>query len=483
MSSLDFAIIGCYLGGVVVLGIWASASTRDVSGYLLGDRSLPWWALLGSIVATETSTATFLSIPGVSYVPGGDLRFLQLAAGFVIGRFLVVALLLPAYFRGEIFSAYQVLQQRFGGATQKTASLLFLIARTLGDGLRLFLAALVVQTTVGFSLPDSIVLVSGVTILYTLLGGMRSVVWNDCIQLVIYVTGAILALAVIVKGLPGGWQQLYEFAVQEDKLRLIDWRWDVTAPFTIWSGVLGGAFLSLGTHGTDQMMVQRYLSARRQADARRALLASGLVVFLQFALFLVVGIALAGHFHQYPPPQPLERGDAAFATFIVRDMPAGIRGLTLAAVLAAAMSTLASSLNSSAAAVLSDFGGPLGLDGRSPAQRLGFCRGLTAAFGVLQVAVALAAERYSESVVNDALAIAGFTNGLLLGVFALGVLTRRVDQRAALVAVLAGAAAVSAAKFATPIAWPWYTVIGASATYATGLIASHWLAAPRAADQ
>jgi solute:Na+ symporter, SSS family len=470
MHPLDYSIIGLYLVGVVWFGAWVGRGQHDLSSYLLGNRSLPWWALLGSIVATETSTATFLSIPGLAYQPGGDLRFLQLAMGFALGRCLVAVFLLPAFFRGQMFTAYEVLNRRFGGATQRMASLLFLVARNLGDGLRLFLAALVLDKMLNVSLPWCIVMVSAVTVAYTLLGGMRSVVWNDCIQLVIYLAGGVLALVIMLNRLPGGWQQVLEFAAEQGKLRLFDWRWDVMEAHTLWAGLVGGAFLSLGTHGTDQMMVQRYLSARRFGDAVRALLASGLVVIVQFALFLFVGIALACYFAQYPPAQAVQRVDEALAVFIVQDMPVGVAGLTLAAVFAAAMSTLSSSLNSSAAALINDFGAWWRLDRVAPERRVTWCRWLTVVFGVLQIGIAIGAASYSASVVNDALAIAGFTNGILLGLFALGVFARRVGQGSALIGLAFGTVVVSYAKFATPLAWPWYTVIGALATFGAALL-------------
>ena len=475
MHPLDYCVIGLYLVGVVWLGAWVGRGQQDLTGYLLGNRSLPWWALLGSIVATETSTATFLSIPGLAYQAGGDLRFLQLALGFALGRCLVVMFLLPAYFRGQMFTAYEVLNRRFGGATQRMASLLFLVARNLGDGLRLFLAALVLHNMLTLSLPWCIVMVSAVTVLYTLLGGMRSVVWNDCIQLVIYLAGGILALTIMVQRLPDGWQQVLQFAVDQGKLRMFDTRWDWTEAHTLWAGLIGGAFLSLGTHGTDQMMVQRYLSARRFGDAVRALLASGLVVIAQFALFLVLGIALACYFAQFPPEQEVRRVDEALAVFIIRDMPVGVAGLTLAAVFAAAMSTLSSSLNSSAAALIHDFGTWWRLDRMSPQRRVAWCRGLTVGFGLLQIGIAIGAARYSASVVNDALAIAGFTNGILLGLFALGVFTRRVGQGAALIGLVAGIIAVSYANFATSLAWPWFTVVGALTTFGAAWFVAPWL--------
>ena len=298
IAPFDAAVLVTYLVAVVLFGLWMGRGQRDMNGYLLGGRDLPWWAILGSIVATETSTVTFLSVPGLTFATtqvgspaldpavGGDMRFLQLACGLVIGRWLIVQLLLPLYFRGRLFTAYQVLHERFGGATKNVASIVFLLARNVGDGLRLFLTAIVLEKLIGLPLPICIVLIGLLTIAYTFFGGIKSVVWNDCIQFVVYVAGGILALVVILQRLPGGWPQFVSFAERTSKFRLLDASVDLSVPFTLWAGIIGGAFLSLGTHGTDQMMVQRYLCARSERQAGRALLCSGFVVVLQFALFL-----------------------------------------------------------------------------------------------------------------------------------------------------------------------------------------------------
>ncbi len=471
IRPIDCVILVAYLLVAVALGLWVGRRNRDLASYVLAGKDLPWWALLGSIVATETSTATFLSVPGVSYQAGGDLCFLQLAIGFFLGRCLVVALLLPAYFRGDIVSAYEVLHQRFGANAKRTASAIFLVARNLGDGLRLFLAAIALEHAIGLSLTTCIVLISAITILYTLFGGLRSVVWNDCLQFAVYMAGGILALSIIVDRIPGHWEQLYGFATTHGKLRMIDLHWDHANALTLWAGVIGGAFLSLGTHGTDQMMVQRYLAARSRHEAARALVLSGAVVFVQFALFLVVGIALACFFQQFPPAEAIERGDEAFVAFIVNHMPHGLAGLTLAAVFAAAMSTLSSSLNSSAAVAVGDFSSP-NSPTKTPRELLTRCKRLTVVFGLVQIAVAVLAQYYSESVVSDALAIAGFAAGILLGVFLLGTLTARGGQYCAIVGMLGGLLGIAVAKFATDVAWPWYTVIGTACTFTCGLAAT-----------
>lgn len=468
IHPFDLAIVIVYVMGIVVFGFWLGRGQKSMADYMLGSRDLPWWAILGSVVATETSTATFLSVPGIAFAVGGDLRFLQLAIGLILGRVAVAFFLLPFYFRGKIFTAYQVLESRFGGNTQKAASLLFLITRNLGDGLRLFLTAIVLEKVAGIDLSLCIVLIGTATILYTFFGGMKAVVWNDCIQLVVYLVGGIAAGIVILNLLPGGWQQAVEFARTENKLQMFDFEFDLTRTYTFWSGLIGGATLSLGTHGTDQMMVQRFLSARSESGARTAVIASGLVVFFQFALFLLLGIGLACFYSQVANEQSFERNDEVFATFIVDHLPIGLTGLTLAAVFSAAMSTLSSSLNSSATTTVTDFMASSPERGNDQARLMQSSQWLTVGFGILQIGIGIAASYVSRSVVSDALALAGFAAGILLGVFALGLATKKIGQRSALFAMLFGTGFLLWLKIYTSVAWPWYSVFGATVIFVAG---------------
>ena len=481
ISAIDSAILVIYLLAMVALGVWVGRDQKDLSGYLLGGRDVPWWAILGSIVATETSTATFLSVPGIAFAADGDMRFLQLAFGFVVGRVIVAIVLVPLYLRGTIFTAYQVLEQRFGGASKQCASLLFLVTRNLGDGLRLFLAAIALEKVLGIDLHLCIAVIGIATIVYTFFGGMTAVIWNDCIQFVVYVLGGLLALKILVGFLPGGWTELWEFGDSSGRFQVFDFRLASTRDFsvltetyTFWSGLIGGAVLTLGTHGTDQMIVQRYLCARSARDAQRAVIASGLVVLAQFALFLLLGVALACYYREVNP-QTFERNDEVLAAFIVNHLPVGVVGITLAAVFAAAMSTLSSSLNSSAAAAVADFYEPFASRQTSPVapeKLLSISRRFTVFFGMVQIAIGIGASYLSASVIGDALAIAGFTAGILLGVFALGMFARSSHQRGALVGMLSGIALLTWVKFGTSVAWPWYAIIGALATFASGYLAS-----------
>lgn len=466
LSGLDLVVLVLYLAASIALGLWVGRGQRNLSDYMLGGRNLPWWALLGSIVATETSAVTFLSIPGIAYAKGGDLRFLQLPLGYLIGRCLVVVLLMPHYFRGELFSAYEVLSRRFGGAVRQVASVLFLVTRTLGDGLRLYLTALVVNKVTGLNLPLSVIVVGVTTIIYSIFGGIKSVVWTDCLQFVTYLVGALLGGALLIGALPNGWHEFSEFAREHDKLKMIDLSFDLTQPYTLWAGIVGGMFLALATHGADQLMVQRYLCARSERDAGRALVVSGVVVFIQFAMFLLIGIGLACYYDRFPPPSPFQSNDQVFVSFVVDHMPSGIVGLVLAAVFAAAMS---SSLNSSATSLLNDLYLPLSKRQFTAYEELRLGRWASALFGVAQIIVGIAGAGLSKSVVESVLSIAGFSTGVILGVFFLGVLTTRATRRGALVGMLVGLAVISAVAFGTKVAWPWYSIIGSTTTFAAGL--------------
>jgi SSS family transporter len=479
LGFVDLLVLIASLAATVLIGIRVSGKTKDLEAYLLGDRDLPWWAILGSIVATETSTATVLSVPGEAYGATG-MKFLQLPLGYIVGRTIVVKLLLPLYFQGKLFTAYQVLDLRFGELTKKAASLLFLVTRNLGDGLRLFLAAIVLQKLAGWPFEASVIAMGAITIVYTYLGGMRSVVWNDCLQLVIYMIGGVAAVFVIVANIPGGWTELWSFAESHGKLTVFDFQWSLTQPYTFWAGLIGGAVLTLGTHGTDHMMVQRYLSARSQRDAGRAVFLSSIVVFFQFALFLFIGVELACYYAGYPEIK-FAKADAVFADFIVRAFPknTGLVGLLLAAILAAAMSTLSSSLNSSASALVNDFRLFRWAEG-SPDRLLALTRYLTIAFGVVQTGIGIWARQLGDTVVKNALTIAGFSAGLLLGVFALGVLTRRAGQMSALLGGAAGLAVLSFVQFVLPemgykVAFPWLALIGAATTFAVGSVIAFFI--------
>lgn len=471
LSALDGGLLAAYLLAVLAWGLWIGRGTSTASDYMLGGRHLPWWVILFSIVATETSTVTFLSIPGFAY--GRDLTWLQIPLGFLLGRYLVAWLLLPRYFEGNLFTAYEVLRERFGGGAQRAASVLFVVTRSLADGLRLFLSALVLQEMTGIALPWAVIALGVTTIVYTYAGGMRAVLWTDLVQFVVYIGGALLALGLLLDRLPDGFAGLLAAGGEAGKLHVLDLRLDWAEPYALWTGLLGGAFVTLGSHGVDQMMVQRYLCAPSLRDARRALVVSGYVVVAQFALFLLIGVGLFLFYQLHPPAVPFERTDRVFARFILDELPVGVVGILLGAIFAAAMSTLSSSLNSCATAVTRDLYLPLAGARANPVKELRVTRAMTAVFGVVQIAVGIGGLWLESTVVASVLGIAAFTTGIVLGLFFLGRFAPRVGQRAALAGLVTGFAAMTAIYFATPLAWTWYALVGSAITFASGYLASY----------
>ncbi|NLS94845.1 MAG: sodium/solute symporter [Planctomycetaceae bacterium] len=485
IHPVDVAILIAYLLGVTLFGIWLGRGQKDMAAYLLGDRNLPWWAVLFSIVATETSTVTFLSIPGLTYAKDGNMLFLQLTLGYIVGRFLVVYLFLSHYFRGDLYTAYEVLDRRFGGATKQVSSILFIVTRNLADGLRLFLTAIVLEQVFGIELWIAVIAIGLFTMVYTFAGGLKSVVWNDCIQFFVYVAGAVLALLMILAylgarsteistvwaNIPGGWETMTEFARSHGKFRLLDFSFDLTKNYTFWSGLIGGTFVALASHGTDQLMVQRYLSAKNVRVAGWALGLSGFVVAAQFALFLLIGVGLACFFDMFPPEREFASTDQVFSAFVVHYLPVGVVGLIVAAVFSAAMSTVSGSLNSSASAAVNDLYIPWRRTKPSPQHLLWVSRILTAVFGVFQIAVGIAGQLLvtygvNKAVVESVLAIAGFTIGVVLGVFFLGVLIKRATKPPVLVGLLIGVVALACVIFKTNLASPWYAI----ASFTVGIV-------------
>lgn len=480
MSAVDIAIVVVYIVATTLLGAWFARGQRDVNTYFVSDRNVSWWLVLVSIVATETSAVTFLSVPGKAFdINGGNLTFLQLAFGFAVGKIIVAWLLLPAYMRGDLLSAYQLLRQKFNPTVQRTASAIFLLTRAIADGLRLYLAAILLQQLTGWNTSMSVVGVAAVTLAYTYLGGMQAVIWTDLVQFLIYIVGAIVAFGFILHQVHGGTDGFIAAGRAADKFQLIDWGIDpshplmfLTKPLTIWAGVIGGAFYSMTSHGADQMMVQRYLCARSLRQARVALVSSGLVVIVQFLLFLLIGAGLFVLWKQGLMTLPKGTGkDAVFGFYIVHWLPTGIAGLLVAAVMASTMSVLASSLNSASSAFVADFYRPLRPD-QSDSHYLNVARGMTIVWGLTRLIVALAAIRIltDTSVVDSALGVAGFTTGVILGLFLLGRLPRVVGSAAAVVGLVGGFAVVFAVWLKTPLAWPWYPLVGTLMTMAIALV-------------
>jgi solute:Na+ symporter, SSS family len=475
LGWLDWTILVVYAAATMGVGFWAARGQRTIGDYLLGSRQMPWWAVLFSIVATESSIISFLSVPGLvtpvsSNPESGNWTFLQLPIGYIIGRYVVVYLLLPAYFEGKLFTAYEVLGQRFGGNTKRMASLLFVVTRTLADGIRLYLAAFALQKAFDWRLESTIVAVGAATLVYTYVGGLKAVVWTEVAQFAVKIFGTAAAGWAVYHQC-GGFTPIYDYAVQSHSLQIFRFDFDLTLRYTFWSGLVGGAFISLASHGVDQMMVQRYLSSGSLPAASRALAWSGWVILLLFASLLAVGTALACYFHLNPPEKPFAKNDDVFITFLLNPqlMPAGVVGLMLAAILSAAMSTLSSSLNASAGTVVTDWLLPWTGWSKDSPRALHMTKMLTIAFGVLQIAVAFGSKDVG-SAVDKLLDIAGDATGVVLGLYFLGVFTK-VREPAALAALLAIVALTLPLKFATKLAWPWYAPLCSLGMLPLGLLA------------
>ncbi|MEX2181835.1 MAG: sodium:solute symporter [Gemmatimonadaceae bacterium] len=473
-TGLDWLVLAVYLAGTTALGVWLGRGQKDARDYFVAGGTIPWWAVLFSIVATETSALTFISIPGLAYL--GDFTFLQIATGYLLGRIVVSYTLLPRYVNGELVTAYALLDRRFGLGMRRMATLTFMVTRAFGDSVRLFATSIPVALIIGPALPaawatPAAILVLGVvTLVYTWHGGMRAVVWTDVLQTGVYLLGGVAALVLIGQGVEGGWGRILGDAGSAGKLRVFDLSLGFDRPHTLLAGLIGGAFLSMASHGTDQIIVQRLLASGSLPDARRALIGSGLAVIAQFALFLLIGVGLWAFYEARVFPAP----DRIFPTFIISEMPPVLTGVVIAAILAAAMSTVSGSLNALAAATVHDLWAPLrgGLpDG--PAQ-LRASRLFTACWAVVLIGGALLYRAEGTPVVVIALSIASFTYGGLLGGFFLAMLWPRARQRDAMLGMGVGMATMTFVVFTKfgGIAWPWYVLIGTAITCTVGVLSS-----------
>src|ERR1700758_2214080 len=475
IHRVDLVIVVVYLMGVTALGVYFRRGQQDVRDYFLGGRSTPWWALAFSIVATETSTLTIIGTPAISYTT--NLTFIQLVFGYLVGRILIVLLFLPGYFRGEFFTAYALIEKRFGARMRAVAASTFLITRALAEGVRVSAIALVVSVVLGTSERLAVFIVIALTIIYTFEGGMKAVIWTDVAQFLLYLTGSLITLGVLLQHIPGGWNEMVRVAAASGhKLQVLDFSWNLRTNYTFWSGLIGGAFLTMATHGTDQTIVQRLLAARNQGDSRRALLASGFIVLFQFTVFLLVGVLLFVFAQHSPLLGPGDRTDSILPHFLIREMPTGLVGLLLASILAIAMSNASGSLNSLAASSVLDFAA-LGGKKADPAAFLTLSRLMTLVWrGVLILFGLLPWGHLLEA----GLTVAALPFGSLLGLFLLGTFDSRANATGSLVGMFGGLASVLLVLGCTKIAFTWYVLIGSCVTFALGATVSR-VHSPRAA--
>lgn len=487
MRYLDFAIIVIYLLGITWFGARFRESQKSLKDYFLGGRNAPWWAIGFSIVSAETSTLTIIGTPALAF--NGNLGFLQLVFGYLLARILISIIFLPHYFRGEMYTAYELMKRRFGERIRKLTAGAFLVLRALAEGVRVFAISIVVSIILGTGDMLSIVVIVLLTLFYTFEGGMTAVIWTDVVQMFLYVAGAIVSFFVILGEIPGGWAHVVETSAAAGKTQVFDFRIELSAGFfartySFWAGLLGGMFLATASHGTEQLMVQRLLAARTQRESRAALFGSWVVIFLQFTLFLLIGLMLFVYYQDNGLARP-KVADQIYPRFIWEQLPVGVSGLVIAAILAAAMSNLSAALNSLASTTVMDFIKPMLTRRKGPREEayyLQIARAATVVWGVILVGIGFLARQWG-SVLEAGLGIASIVYGALLGVFFLGLLTRRVSEPAAMVAMVAGLGVMYYVKFHTKIAFTWYVMVGASVTLATGLLASLVLPARRPAEE
>jgi SSS family solute:Na+ symporter len=465
VHPIDLLIIAAYLVAVIGAGLWFGRRQKTTAQYFVAGRNVPWWAISASIVATETSTITFISVPGIAWAAGGDFRFLQIVLGYCVARVILSFVFMPWYFRGELVTVYELLQTRFGAPVKALAASLFVVMRTIADGVRLLLTAYVLAAvfrSLGYSsgvVTGSIIGLGAIMIVFTLIGGIEAVVWIEVVQLGIYIGGAIAAAVVLANAV--GLDHAIALGRAHDKFRLFDFSFDLTKTYNFWAGLIGGTFLTMSTHGTDQYLVQRYLCTDRPRSAAKALLASAIVVLLQFAGFLFIGVLLFAFYSGRG--QTFAASDQVFPDFITNHMPMGLAGLVVAAIFAAAMS---SSLNSIAATIVADLYRPLAPN-RDDRHYLNVSKVLTVIAGIVQIVVGVGMQYEQRSALNTALSVASLINGPILGVFFLGA-TKRGRTPAALTGMVAGIIAVLFVWRGTHVAWPWYTVVGSMTTLLVG---------------
>ncbi len=476
LTWLDYAVIAGYLIAITQFGSYFARFQKTPRDYFLTGRSVPWWAICFTVVATETSTLTFISVPAMAYT--GDMTFLQLVFGYVIGRVIISVVFIPAYFRGDLFTSYELLQRRFGDRVKNLSAVIFLITRSLADGIRLFATALVVSVVTQVPVTIAVVVLGAAMIVYTVRGGSAAVIWTDVVQLFVYIAGALVVFVSLLALIPGGWAEVVRVGSASGKFRVLDLSWTFARPYTLWAGILGGAALTLSTHGTDQFLVQRLLSARSAREAARGLVLSGFLVLAQFVLFLVIGVMLFTYYQHVPLPRALARSDELLPGFIVTALSHGAAGFIVAAIVAAALSP---SINAMAATTVNDFYAKYVKPDADDATLMRVSRTWTIVWGIVQIGVAIAAQWMQRSVLDAGLAVLSWASGPVLGAFLLGTLAPAITGRQAFAGMVSGLVAMMIVwGWPLPIAFSWYVFIGAATTVSVAMVMSWALTSSQA---
>lgn len=470
-ALIDYIIIIAYLAGIAVIGSLSGGKQRTVKDYFLGSKSIPWWAVCFSIVAAETSTLTFISIPGLAYLT--NLNFLQVTFGYLLGRIIVAFVFLPAYAKGDLKTAYTFLEQRFGGSTRSFASIVFLFTRIAADGVRLFATAIPLKLMLNISYPEAIIIMAAVALVYTYIGGVKGIIWVDVIQMFVYIGGAIIAGIFLLHLIPGGWSSVVNAASPGNKFSVLNFGFAkgfkdfFNQPYTLIGGLIGGAFLSMASHGTDQLVVQRLLAAKNLKESQKAVIGSGVIVIFQFALFLIIGVMLYAYYGTMNV-----KSDTVFPKFIIEVLPPGIFGFIVAGLFAAALSTLAGSISSLSSSTMMDLFIPITKKEISEDSKLKISRMISVVWAALLVCAALFFMNTSQAVVELALSIASFTYGGLLGTFLLGIFFKRANRKNALAGFASSIVIMIIVISIKLVAWTWFTLIGVTVTLIVGGLTS-----------
>jgi len=473
LTWVDYVVIGAYLVAITTFGSYFARFQKTTRDYFLTDRSVPWWGVCFTIVATETSTLSFIGVPAEAFANpsagySGNMTFLQLVLGYIIGRIIISLVFIPAYFRGELFTSYELLQRRFGPSVKNLAAAIFLVTRSFADAFRLFATALVISVVTQVPVTWTVLILGAAMIVYTVRGGVSAVIWTDVVQMFVYVAGALVVFFALWARIPGGWPEVVAAGRDAAKFTLLDLSLDPRRAYTLWAGIAGGIALTLATHGTDQFLVQRLLSARSAREAARGLVLSGFIVLAQFVLFLIIGVMLYAYY-QHVPLAAGTRPDAVLATFVINAVPHGLAGFIVAAIVAAALSP---SLNAMAATTVNDFYLKYVRPDADERRLMRVSRGATVAWGLVQLAIAIGAQWMDRSVLTAGLAVLSLTAGPVLGAFLIGVLTTRVQAPAMMTGMIAGQLVLLVIWWTGLTAWTWFAFIGCLTTAAVAVVMS-----------
>ena len=485
LNAADWTVILLYIGGIVFLGTWFGKDQHNTRDYFLGGRNIPWWGIGLSIVAAETSALTIIGVPAMSYGKSGDLSFLQLIIGYVIARVILAVVMAPHYFKGEIYSPYQLFSNAFGENSRRTAGGFFLLSETLAAGVRVYVACIPVKLMLGDKMLGAvsggdpilgaILLFVLLSLVYTFVGGVKAVIWTDAVQFGIFVLGGLFTLWFVPKVFPGGASEVFRMAAGAGKLHWLNAHVTVVSvwrePINIWMGIIGGTFMVMSSHGAEQLIVQRVLACKNVRDGRKALLLSAVIIFPLFLIFLLVGVMLWAYYQKFPVAIPIpeirqgsgiKANDFIFPIFMLTAVPHVLKGLLIVAILAAAMSSVSSALTALSSVSTMDFV-KKALPKRSALFFLRFSKISTVFWATALILVAYLSRRV-EFVLNASFTLRGLTSGALLGGLLLVVIWKHgtgLPVIAGMICAFAIMVWISPLGHAGPgIAPYWYTLIG-----------------------